>query len=99
LPLGRFDSEPPPQVVGEQVVRDRVRELAVLDLLRGDPDLGLHPAVEGPGTPEAAAVSEVAEAHLRLEPPAARRDGARPASSPYPSRRCHRIAAVRPPRR
>jgi hypothetical protein len=99
LALGCLDGEPPAQVVGEPLVGDGVRELAVLDLLRGDPGLGVGAAVEGPAAPEATAVREAAETHLRLEPPAAGRDGARAASSPYPSCRCHLPSAARSPRR
>jgi hypothetical protein len=76
LALGRLDCEPPPQVVGEAVVGDRVGQLSMFEILRGDPHFGLRPGVEGPAAPHSAAVGVDAEAHLREQPAVADPNGA-----------------------
>lgn len=83
------DGEPPPQVVSEPFVGDGVRELAVFELLRGDPGLGLGAAVEGPAAADASTADVDAEAHLCEQPTVADPDA--PAAAPGPdASRTHR---------
>jgi hypothetical protein len=63
-------------------VGDGVGQLKLFELLRGDPGLGLRSGVEGPTTPEATAVREAAEAHLREHPAVADADATAAASRP-----------------
>jgi hypothetical protein len=81
---GGLGGEPPAQVVGEPLVADPVGELTVLRLLRHDPGLGRHAAVDRPAAPDAPAAGIYAGADLRLDPPAARGHPARAALRPYP---------------
>ena len=61
LAFRRFYGEPPAQVVGYPFVGDGVPELAVLELLRGDPGLGLRPVVEGPAAADASTAGVLSE--------------------------------------
>jgi hypothetical protein len=86
LAFRRSYGEPPAQVVGYPFVGDGVRELAMLELLGGDPGLGLGTAVEGPAASDASPARVGAETDLREQPTVADADAPAAASCPDTSR-------------